>query len=111
MEKRRSEEFYFLERLASRATVLSMRHYAEMYPDRPERLICATLDFYIGFVYDLIGLQVDHYLPVRTMSRMVGWLAHRNEELHATTRRPIHPSYLSLQTEPHIYIPLNERSA
>lgn len=86
-EKGRIREFEFLERLERIAieTVYSVkgRH----------KTLCANVDFYSGFVYDLIGLPVEIYTPLFAMARIVGWCAHRNEELCFEGRRIIRPAY------------------
>ena len=43
--------------------------------------LCANVDFYSGFVYDMLNIPVDLYTPLFAISRVVGWSAHRLEEL------------------------------
>ncbi len=43
--------------------------------------LCANVDFYSGFVYDMLNIPVDLYTPLFAISRVVGWCAHRLEEL------------------------------
>jgi citrate synthase len=69
--------------------------------------ISANIDFYSGFVYDMLGLPEELYTPVFAISRMVGWAAHRIEELH-TSNRIIRPAYKGV-SEIRPYIPLCER--
>ncbi len=45
------------------------------------RDLCANVDFYSGFVYDMLNIPVDLYTPIFAISRVVGWCAHRIEEL------------------------------
>ncbi len=49
--------------------------------------ICANLDFYSGFIYEMIGLPDEIYTPIFAMARIVGWMAHRIEELNFEGRR------------------------
>ena len=70
--------------------------------------ICANLDFYSGFIYEMIGLPDEIYTPIFAMARIVGWTAHRIEELNFEGRRIIRPAYKNILT-PKEYHPLTER--
>lgn len=69
--------------------------------------VSANVDFYSGFVYDMLGLSSDLYTPIFAVSRIAGWCAHRIEEL-TTCRRIIRPAYRSI-THNQGYIPLEKR--
>lgn len=43
--------------------------------------ISANVDFYSGFVYDLLGIPAEVFTPIFAIGRMVGWCAHRVEML------------------------------
>ena len=102
IEKGRLEEFEFMERV-ERVAIETTRKL------RPHvRALCANVDFYSGFVYDLIGIPREIYTPLFAMARIVGWCAHRNEELNFEGRRIIRPAYRCI-TDENEYIPLNER--
>ena len=58
--------------------------------------ICANLDFYSGFIYEMIGIPRELYTPIFAMSRIVGWCAHRLEELNFEDRRIIRPAYMNV---------------
>ena len=45
------------------------------------RDLCANVDFYSGFVYDMLGIPMDLFTPIFAISRVVGWCAHRTEEI------------------------------
>ena len=45
------------------------------------RDVCANVDLYSGFVYDMLGIPQDLYTPLFAVGRVVGWCAHRMEEL------------------------------
>ena len=46
------------------------------------REVCANVDLYSGFVYDMLNIPQDLYTPLFAVGRVVGWCAHRMEELH-----------------------------
>jgi citrate synthase len=70
--------------------------------------VCANVDFYSGFVYEAIGLPKEVYTPLFAMSRIVGWAAHRIEELNFPGKRIIRPAYKNVG-EHKPFIPLHER--
>lgn len=59
--------------------------------------VSPNVDFYSGFVYDMLGIPVELYTPLFAIARIVGWCAHRIEEL-VTTDKIIRPAYKSLVT-------------
>ena len=50
-----------------------------------KRRICkgvsANVDFYSGFIYSMLDLPMELYTPIFACARIVGWSAHRIEEL------------------------------
>lgn len=101
-EKGRMDEFLFMERTERLAV-------EAIYKIKGRgKCLCANVDFYSGFVYDLIGLPIEIYTPLFAMARIVGWCAHRNEELCFNGRRIIRPAYRSV-AELNEYLPLSER--
>ncbi len=104
-EKNRVEEFKFLELLEERAVECFM----EFKGDKVGKRVCANVDFYSGFVYDMIGLPEEVYTPLFAISRIAGWCAHRIEELTFDKRRIIRPAYKNVITENNQFIPLNKR--
>ncbi len=60
--------------------------------------VCANVDFYSGFVYDMLGIPVELYTPLFAIARIVGWSAHRIEEL-ICMKKIIRPAYLSVMEE------------
>jgi citrate synthase len=74
---------------------------------KSQKVISPNVDFYSGFVYDLLGFPRDIYTPLFAMARVVGWSAHRIEEL-INGRRIIRPAYKNVAT-PQKYIPLAQR--
>ncbi|MCL2158385.1 MAG: citrate/2-methylcitrate synthase [Oscillospiraceae bacterium] len=69
--------------------------------------VSANIDFYSGFVYDMLGLPKELNTPIFAISRMVGWSAHRLEELH-TSNRIIRPAYKSVAPVRN-YVPIDKR--
>lgn len=57
--------------------------------------VSPNVDFYSGFVYDMLGIPRELYTPLFAIARIVGWSAHRLEEL-VTTDKIIRPAYKSL---------------
>lgn len=75
---------------------------------RSDKPVCANLDFYSGFIYEMIGIPKELYTPIFAMSRIVGWTAHRIEELHFDGRRIIRPAYMNVSGNKE-YVDLNNR--
>lgn len=57
--------------------------------------VSPNVDFYSGFVYEMLGIPRELYTPLFAIARIVGWSAHRLEEL-ITTDKIIRPAYKSL---------------
>ena len=69
--------------------------------------VSANVDFYSGFVYDMLGLPRELFTPLFAMARIAGWSAHRIEEL-INAGKIIRPAYMSVQ--PHReYIDISNR--
>lgn len=92
-EKHRVKEYEFMQRIEQLAiqTIYRIKGHG--------KTMCANVDFYSGFVYDMIGIPQDIYTPLFAMSRIVGWCAHRNEELNFEGRRIIRPAYRCVTDE------------
>ncbi|MDD8048017.1 MAG: citrate/2-methylcitrate synthase [Thomasclavelia sp.] len=69
--------------------------------------VCANVDFYSGFVYSMLNIPVEMYTPVFAFARIVGWSAHRLEQL-ANQGKIMRPAYKSL-VKPRDYIDLENR--
>ncbi|MBQ1544907.1 MAG: citrate/2-methylcitrate synthase [Clostridia bacterium] len=101
-EKGRADEFALydsIERLAP-AIVAEKVHAS--------KTLCANVDFYSGFAYDMLGLPSELYTPIFAISRIAGWSAHRLEEI-INRGKIIRPAYMSVHP-PRNYVPLEERS-
>lgn len=57
--------------------------------------VSANIDFYSGFVYSMLGLPTELYTPIFAIARIVGWSAHRIEEL-INTDKIIRPAYMNV---------------
>ncbi len=69
--------------------------------------VSANVDFYSGFVYSMLDLPIELYTPIFACARIVGWSAHRMEEL-INVDKIIRPAYMNI-CEPTEYIPIAER--
>lgn len=74
-----------------------------------DKVMCANVDMYSGLVYRMLGIPDELFTPLFASARMVGWSAHRMEEL-LTGKRIIRPAYKAI-TKPKQYIPICERRA
>src|SRR5574344_2186101 len=101
-EKGKEREFTFLELLEQRAIAT----FGKIKNNG--KTVSSNIDFYSGFVYELIGLPKEIFTPLFAMARIVGWCAHRNEELNFEGRRIIRPAYRCV-TDEREYIPIKER--
>jgi citrate synthase len=69
--------------------------------------VSANVDFYSGFVYSMLDIPLELYTPIFAIARIVGWSAHRMEEL-VNMDKIIRPAYRSIMPEK-AYVPLEER--
>ena len=72
-----------------------------------DKEICANVDLYSGLCYKVLGIPEDLFTPLFAGSRVVGWCAHRLEEL-TSNKRIIRPAYKSV-SQRREYTPLNKR--
>ncbi len=57
--------------------------------------VSPNVDFYSGFVYEMLGIPSELYTAIFAIARIVGWSAHRIEEL-ITADKIIRPAYMSI---------------
>ena len=69
--------------------------------------VSANVDFYSGFVYSMLDIPLELYTPIFAIARIVGWSAHRMEEL-VNMDKIIRHAYRSIMPEK-AYVPLEER--
>ena len=100
-EKGRDEDFALyemVERLAPQIICEERKIY---------KGVSANVDFYSGFVYSMLNLPLELYTPMFAAARIVGWSAHRLEEL-INTDKIIRPAYLSIHQQ-NEYKPMKDR--
>lgn len=71
------------------------------------KVICANVDLYSGFVYKMLSIPPELYTPLFAVARIVGWCAHRLEEVIGN-KKIIRPAYKSL-SKSIPYVPIDER--
>ena len=69
--------------------------------------VCANVDLYSGFVYDMLGIPKELYTPLFAVARCVSWCAHRMEEL-VNAGPIIRPAYKPI-FHPQAYVRLKDR--
>ncbi len=100
-EKGRDKDFALysmIERLAPELIAQKSRIY---------KGVSANVDFYSGFVYSMLEIPLELYTPIFAIARIVGWSAHRIEEL-LNMDKIIRPAYKSVMEERE-YIPMEDR--
>lgn len=98
VEKDRMAEFELYENVEKIAPTL-LKHR--------NRAASANVDFYSGFVYNMLGLPLELYTPLFAIARIAGWSAHRIEEL-VNAGKIIRPAYKNVAKHTE-YVPLSER--
>jgi citrate synthase len=91
-EKERYEDLDLYERIERIApeVIAAKRHiYKGVSPN---------VDFYSGFVYEMLGIPQELYTPLFAIARIAGWSAHRLEEI-VGQGKIIRPAYLSVMEE------------
>ena len=96
------EEEYALYEMVARLAPEIITKERKMYKG-----VCVNVDFYSGFAYHMLGLPRELYTPLFAMARIVGWSAHRMEEL-ANNGKIIRPAYKSIAPEKD-YVPMKDR--
>jgi len=69
--------------------------------------VSANVDFYSGFVYDMLGLPTQLYTPIFAIARIAGWSAHLIEEI-INAGKIIRPAYMNVQPRTE-YVRLDDR--
>lgn len=100
-EKGREKDMLLYENVESAAVKLIARE-RKIYKG-----VSPNVDFYSGFVYDMLGIPRELYTPLFAITRVAGWSAHRMEEL-ITADKIIRPAYQSL-VEHKTYISRDKR--
>lgn len=100
-EKGRQKEYGLYARIERLAPQVIAK-YRKIYKG-----VSANVDFYSGFVYNMLGLPKELYTPIFAVARISGWSAHRIEEL-MNVKKIIRPAYMSVSEEID-YTPMGER--
>ena len=101
IEKGREKDFKLysmIERIAPEVIAQKARIY---------KGVSANVDFYSGFVYSMLEIPLELYTPIFAIARIVGWSAHRIEEL-INMDKIIRPAYKSVMQEKQ-YVDIAER--
>ncbi|HWP96529.1 MAG TPA: citrate/2-methylcitrate synthase [Syntrophomonadaceae bacterium] len=69
--------------------------------------VSANVDFYSGFVYRMLDIPPELFTPLFAIARIVGWSAHRLEEI-VNAGKIIRPAYKGI-AQRRSYLPLDER--
>jgi len=91
-EKNRHDDFdlyAMIERIAPEVVADSRKMF---------KAVSANVDFYSGFVYSMLDIPLELYTPIFAMARIVGWSAHRLEEL-VNAEKIMRPAYKSIVTK------------
>ena len=86
VEKGRTKEYELLERIEGISKKLVAASRNTLKP------ICANVDFYSGFVQEMLGIPEELFTPIFAIARISGWSAHRLEEL-VNKGKIIRPAY------------------
>lgn len=69
--------------------------------------VSPNVDFYSGFVYSMLDIPPELFTPIFAIARIVGWSAHRIDEL-INTDKIVRPAYKSIMGEKN-YINIENR--
>lgn len=90
IEKGRQDDFEFYTNVEKIAT--------ELVHERKGKVVSVNVDFYSGLVYDMLNIPRELYTPLFAIARIVGWSAHRLEEL-ITSNKILRPAYVNVLPE------------
>ena len=100
-EKNRTAEFHLYQKVAKLSPGLMQQERKMFKPVSP------NIDFYSGFVYNMMNIPDEFITPLFAIARVAGWSAHRIEEL-TCTNKIIRPAYMSVASASE-YVPLSKR--
>ena len=72
------------------------------------KVMSANVDLYSGLVYKMMGIPPELYTPLFAIARMVGWCAHRMEEVFNAGNKIIRPAYKAVAPS-RPFVPLAHR--
>ncbi len=79
----------------------------EIFEEDRQRPICANVDLYSGYVYEMLNIPEEMYTPIFAISRVAGWVAHRIEQV-TSDNKILRPAYQSV-LEPKTYKDIENR--
>lgn len=100
--EKKCEDDYNLYKTVSRLAPEIISEKRKMYKG-----VSANVDFYSGLIYQMLNIPEELFTPIFASARIVGWSAHRIEELQ-NNGKIIRPAYINVKEETP-YIPLSER--
>ena len=95
------EKLYMVEKISDYTVYENIEELAPILISQKRKIykgVSPNVDFYSGFVYDMLGIPEELYTAIFAIARIVGWSAHRIEEL-VCADKIIRPSYLSIMEE------------
>lgn len=92
VEKNRENDFMLFRNIEKLAPVV-IGNKRKIYKG-----VCPNIDFYSGFVYEMLGIPREMFTAVFSIARIVGWSAHRIEEL-ICMNKIIRPAYISVMKQ------------
>jgi len=95
------DEFALYERVAELAPGVLAREKGS------DKVVAPNVDFYSGFVYGMLNIPPELYIPIFAVARIAGWCAHRLEEI-VSGGRIIRPAYRNV-FRPCEYVPMHQR--
>ncbi|KXG74702.1 citrate/2-methylcitrate synthase [Thermotalea metallivorans] len=101
VEKDKAHEFQLYKDIEE----LSLELFGELKGE--DFVICANVDLYSGFVYELLNIPPELYTPLFATARIAGWCAHRIEQL-VSDQKIIRPAYVNTSL-PKAYVPIHQR--
>ncbi|QEN06049.1 citrate/2-methylcitrate synthase [Thiospirochaeta perfilievii] len=75
---------------------------------KTDRVMCANVDLYSGFVYNMLSIPWEMFTPIFAIARISGWCAHRIEEI-VSGGKIIRPAYKAVAKK-HLYSDIFERT-
>jgi citrate synthase len=102
-EKDREEEYNLYRTVAKLAPEVLSEH------KNTRMNVSPNVDFYSGFVYDMLNIPEELYTPIFCIARVAGWSAHRIEEL-VSGGKIVRPAYRNVYKRRE-YVPIDRRHA
>jgi citrate synthase len=102
-----ADEAGYRERLDLYRSVARLGPMAFQEVKQTEQIISPNVDFYSGFVYEMLGIPQELFTAIFAVARIAGWSAHRIEEMESGGRI-IRPAYKNIVGR-RPYVPIAER--